>query len=135
MGIRSHVCVAIAGSYDKLDFLRRMAPDFFEYSDIYQSDTIRPESSRFILYWENNYIKWNLDYASLTNYPELRQFELIWQLAEKWGLDGKYIEFCYEYPDFENGFNIINNGNELEYPRLEVGISMPSLTKNDPNDH
>ncbi len=40
------------------------------------------------------------------------------------GLDGKILEYCYTYPNPDNMYTCINDGEGLEWPELNVQIDM-----------
>ncbi len=52
-----------------------------------------------MLAWECSSIKW------YDEYPEIKEFKLIWGLAEKWGLNGGFVEIG----ESDDGDDVVNN--------------------------
>jgi len=120
------VGIAIVGPLDKLNEILAMpgVKDFWKMSDL---DTTEPTlydqnqetgAEVYIVKWYNDYIKWS------ENHEDLQPFYTMWRRAESLGLDGKMIEYCYEYPDTDNMYSYINNGQGLEFPSLNIQIDM-----------
>lgn len=119
MGIRSDVAFRIQGNKEKIDFVNRwlmskfeeLLPNEYEPVEIYLGTTDKDQIDFYI-----EAVKWyqDSDYAML--------FNLIWRFCERIGLDGKFIELCYEYPDTENNPKYINSGENLTWPNLVMRI-------------
>jgi hypothetical protein len=123
MGIRSEVAFSIVGPKDKLDFLRRWA-DILFVENCADNELTPTAGDNWILRFQHDWIKWYTDMATkFGQYYDLYLFNQIWELAEYWGLDGKLVELCFEFPA-ENPTIIINNGNRLEFPRLIMRVEV-----------
>ena len=118
MGIRSHISFAIIGPMDRLEFLLDWARDLFDMSDLNTEDAIQTYDDQHILRFDNDWLKWYPEYA------EVQNFELIWGVAELWGLDGKFVELCWEYFDMDDSVRTINNGCQMKYPQLVMYVAI-----------
>lgn len=106
MGYRSQVCFEIVGPKNKLEMLRLEANDLFETSDLDEDEDIVVHYDGLCsLRYYNGWVKWYDEFL------EVKNFKRIWRLAEKWGLEGKFVRVGEEIGDVEEDF--INNAYHL----------------------
>lgn len=88
----------------------------FELNEIKNEIEFDSEKQGYLIKFYCEDITWN----EWQKVPQ--QFEQFWQEAEATGCNGKFIEYCYDYPDLDNSVRTIGEG--LNTPNWSIKVEI-----------